>query len=94
VSRQKLSLKGDRKPLNDEATLAELGVGECGELTVKDLGPQIKWRTVFLIEYVRDYSLFALIRLRTISWCQGWPSHLTPTCMALARAILRSSLGA
>jgi very-long-chain enoyl-CoA reductase len=23
------------------------------ELAVKDLGPQISWRTVFLVEYVR-----------------------------------------
>ncbi|TFK27845.1 hypothetical protein FA15DRAFT_754029 [Coprinopsis marcescibilis] len=49
VSRQKLSLKGDKKALNDEDKVNALS-GK--ELQVKDLGPQIGWRTVFLIEYV------------------------------------------
>ena len=30
-----------------------------GELVVKDLGPQISWRTVFLIEYVRAMLRYA-----------------------------------
>lgn len=51
-SRQKLSLKGDRKMLPNEAKLQALGVADGDELTVKDLGPQISWKTVFLIEYV------------------------------------------
>ena len=48
--------------LQDDATLASVGFGEAGELTVKDLGEQISWMTVFIIEYVRIYSfLFRLI---------------------------------
>lgn len=31
------------------------GVAEGGELVVKDLGPQISWTTVFVIEYVREF---------------------------------------
>jgi len=50
-ARQKISLKGDRKALDDDSQLQELGIGDGAELTVKDLGPQISWRTVFLIEY-------------------------------------------
>jgi len=50
-ARQKLALKGDRKPLADETTLKAAGVTDGGELTVKDLGAQISWRTVFLYEY-------------------------------------------
>lgn len=53
-ARQKISLKGDRKAIDDESQLQELGIGDGAELTVKDLGPQISWRTVFLIEYVRN----------------------------------------
>lgn len=56
ASRQKLTLKGDTKPLSDSATLKDAGVVDGSEVTVKDLGPQIGWRTVFLIEYVRSVS--------------------------------------
>ncbi|KAF5341829.1 hypothetical protein D9611_001359 [Ephemerocybe angulata] len=54
TSRQKITLKGDRKPL-DDATKIETVFGgklEGAELQVKDMGPQISWKTVFLIEYV------------------------------------------
>ncbi|KAJ7577093.1 3-oxo-5-alpha-steroid 4-dehydrogenase-domain-containing protein [Mycena floridula] len=51
-ARQKIALKDDRKALADEVKLQDLDLKEGSELTVKDLGPQISWRTVFLIEYV------------------------------------------
>jgi very-long-chain enoyl-CoA reductase len=53
VERQKLSLKGEAKALDNDAILATAGVRDGGELAVKDLGPQVSWRTVFLTEYVR-----------------------------------------
>lgn len=56
ASRQKLTLKDDKKALQDEATLASLGLGDGAELAVKDLGPQISWTTVFVIEYVREHA--------------------------------------
>ncbi|RLV90790.1 hypothetical protein JA1_004337 [Spathaspora sp. JA1] len=43
---------GKQKPLDSTKTLVENGVSsDKVELFVKDLGPQISWRTVFLIEY-------------------------------------------
>jgi hypothetical protein len=53
ATRQKLSLKGSKAPLANDTTLKDAGVEDGGELCVKDLGPQISWKTVFMIEYVR-----------------------------------------
>lgn len=51
-SRQRLTHVGDRKPLSNETTLEEAGIVDGAELNIKDLGPQISWRTVFIVEYV------------------------------------------
>ncbi|KAH9966967.1 3-oxo-5-alpha-steroid 4-dehydrogenase-domain-containing protein [Lactifluus volemus] len=51
VERQKLTLKGGSKALEDDAILAAAGVLDGSEMVVKDLGPQVSWRTVFMTEY-------------------------------------------
>jgi len=51
-TRQRITTTITKKALvDDNKTLKELGVSEGDTLEVKDLGPQISWKTVFLIEY-------------------------------------------
>ena len=49
-------MKGEKKALADDTTLTDAGVVDGVELNIKDLGPQISWRTVFIVEYVRSCS--------------------------------------
>ncbi|KZP09024.1 hypothetical protein FIBSPDRAFT_931053 [Athelia psychrophila] len=51
VDRQKLSVAGSKAALESDVKLSAVGVKDGGEVLVKDLGPQIGWKTVFLIEY-------------------------------------------
>ncbi|GAB1313503.1 Very-long-chain enoyl-CoA reductase [Madurella fahalii] len=54
----KSTLKNRRALLRDEA-----GVTSAGELVVKDLGPQIAWRTVYVIEYFGPILFHAIVPL-------------------------------
>lgn len=48
--RQRLTTE-DKKVLDSDKTLKEQSIDESTTVYFKDLGPQIGWRTVFLIEY-------------------------------------------
>ncbi|KDQ24915.1 hypothetical protein PLEOSDRAFT_1047157 [Pleurotus ostreatus PC15] len=64
VERQKLSQEGDKKALDDGLKLTEVGFDARTEqcrLSVKDLGPQIQWRTVFIVEYLGPILIHPLI---------------------------------
>ncbi|KAN0092682.1 3-oxo-5-alpha-steroid 4-dehydrogenase domain containing protein [Tylopilus felleus] len=50
-ARQKITLRDSKNALNDDVKLADAGVVDGSELLVKDLGHQISWKTVFLVEY-------------------------------------------
>ncbi|WFD05792.1 very-long-chain enoyl-CoA reductase [Malassezia vespertilionis] len=51
VERQRITTSENRALGNDDKRLEDLGVKSGDKLFVKDLGPQISWRTVFLVEY-------------------------------------------
>jgi very-long-chain enoyl-CoA reductase len=61
TDRQKMTLKGDKKPLSDATRLADIGFANGGELEVKDLGAQVSWQTVFLVEYAGPLVIHPLI---------------------------------
>ncbi|TMS34792.1 hypothetical protein L596_002311 [Steinernema carpocapsae] len=66
VERQSLRLEAKGKSLKDEQTLASLGLDKAKNVTfyVKDLGPQIAWKTVFLLEYAGPFFIYPLFYLR------------------------------
>ncbi|KAH0948640.1 hypothetical protein HN011_001205 [Eciton burchellii] len=51
VQRQSLRLEARGKSLSDSQTIKSLSLKADGKLYYKDLGPQIGWKTVFLLEY-------------------------------------------
>lgn len=72
VERQRIT-NSDKKPLlGDEKRLADLNVRNGETLQVKDLGPQISWRTVFLVEYVRLDA--------NPVWTSYYPPYRVPPC--------------
>lgn len=51
----------DKKPITDD--LAQISVPSGSELYVKDLGPQVGWRTVFITEYAGPLFIHPLLYL-------------------------------
>lgn len=58
VHRQSLRLDAKGKSLSDSDTLKSLSISTGGKLYFKDLGPQISWKTVFLVEYAGPLVLY------------------------------------
>lgn len=60
--RQSLRLEVKGKSLKDSDTLQSLEIRSSGsKLFVKDLGPQIGWKTVFLAEYAGPLAVYLWI---------------------------------
>ncbi|WFD23075.1 very-long-chain enoyl-CoA reductase [Malassezia equina] len=73
--RQRLTDAQKRPLVGDEKRLTDLGIENNARLTVKDLGPQISWRTVFLVEYAGPLIIHPIIYfLAPLVWAHfGYP---------------------
>lgn len=95
MDRQKFSVAGSKAALDSDAKLSAVGVPDGGEVLVKDLGPQIGWKTVFLIEYVsmpscltHSYPVAAQLP-RLTRYRKGWTLVHPPSILSPAKIILR-----
>ena len=61
IVRQRLTDAQKRPLVGDEKRLTDLGIENNARLSVKDLGPQISWRTVFLVEYAGPLLIHPII---------------------------------
>ncbi|XP_022648833.1 very-long-chain enoyl-CoA reductase-like [Varroa jacobsoni] len=62
--RQALKIDPKSKALSDGVTLETAGIKAGQQLYLKDLGPQIGWTTVFLLEYAGPLVLYLLAYTR------------------------------
>lgn len=63
-SRQSITLESKGKSLKDEQSLKELNIQNGSKLYVRDLGPQISWKTVFLAEYAGPFFVYLWVYQR------------------------------
>jgi len=65
VERISLRLEAKGKSLRDDEVVSALGLSATnGQLFLRDLGPQISWKTVFLCEYAGPLLVYPLFYLR------------------------------
>lgn len=62
--RQSIRLEAKGKTLKDSDTIQSLNLSAGAKLYVKDLGPQIGWKTVFLAEYAGPLAVYLWIYQR------------------------------
>lgn len=62
--RQAIKLEAKGKTLKDEDTLKALNIKDSSKLYVKDLGPQISWKNVFLAEYAGPLFIYLWVYQR------------------------------
>ncbi|CAH1121146.1 unnamed protein product [Ceutorhynchus assimilis] len=62
VDRQSIRAELKGKDIRDDLTIPSLGISK--KVYVKDLGPQIGWDTVFILEYAGPFLLYGFASLR------------------------------
>lgn len=99
--RQRLALPAKAGPgskptvLEDGKALSAYGLKEGDSIVVKDLGPQISWRTVFCIEYMGPlliHQFFFLARLNSpqvMSFTQMYVLTRDSRSLSLAHPVWR-----
>lgn len=76
-NRQSLRTELKGKAPKQDATLKTLGISTGGKIYVKDLGPQISWKTVFIVEYAGP--LFVYLAMYQRPWIFYGTSTLPPS---------------
>lgn len=64
IERQSIRSDLRGRDIDNNATLSSLGLENGCTVYVKDLGPQIGWRTVYLIEYLGPPIVYAIFAAR------------------------------
>lgn len=62
--RQSIRANLKDKDRKDSSSVSSLGVSSGSKIYVKDLGPQISWRTVFVLEYLGPLVLYIIVATR------------------------------
>ncbi|CAI9575759.1 unnamed protein product, partial [Staurois parvus] len=63
-SRQSIRLEPKGRSLKDEEILQDLPVGTTATLYFRDMGPQIRWTMVFILEYAGPLVIYLLFYFR------------------------------
>ncbi|KAK5135985.1 hypothetical protein LTR08_004239 [Meristemomyces frigidus] len=98
VHRLRITKGDDGKPVpnHKKSTIASTGLENGSVIQVKDLGPQIAWRTVFVIEYLGPlliHPLFYFLRPYIYKGAPSEPSTLqTLTCVTITLHFLKREL--
>ncbi|KAI0217623.1 Very-long-chain enoyl-CoA reductase [Lamellibrachia satsuma] len=85
AERQAFRTEPRGKILKDEDTLEQVGISNGDKLYFKDLGPQVSWTTVFLVEYAGPLVIYLLFYLRpSIIYGAGASSHVRQDVINIA----------
>lgn len=64
IERQSLRCDLKDKDKKDTLTINDLGLTSNSRVYIKDLGPQISWKTVFILEYLGPLVVYAIFASR------------------------------